>query len=196
MLRRRDFVKGWQPTIMINNRELIDPYDGVDASTIRAARAARRLTALDEGVAYRSKLRQLLVLRTEVFFDPDETAHRTAWQADGLSVLTSTYQTRWAERDVTPNWIETRLRPATDLPGELDPRVDWLQVEDHTDPKRSGTVTLYEHVTLWCGRSHAVVTVRHEYDQQVEGMAIEIAHRLLDRLTSFPAGGGAPLGGS
>lgn len=181
---------------MINNLELIDPYDGVDASAIRAARAARNLSALDEGVAYRAKHRQLLVLRTEVFVDPDETAHRAAWQADGPSVLTNTYRARWAERDVAPNWIETRVRPPSELPGDLDARLDWLQVEDHTDPKRSGAVTMYEHVTLWCGRANAVVTVRHEQDQHIEALAAEIAHRLLIRLESVPGGGGAALDAS
>ncbi len=196
LLRRRDFVKGWQPTIMINNAELIDPYEGADAPAIRAARSDRRLSALDEGVAYRAKHRLLLVLRTEMFADPDETRHRAAWQANAPSVLTSTYQARWAEREVAANWIETRVRPPTELPTEIDPRIDWLQVEDHTDPKRSGTVTLYEHVTLWCGRANAVVTVRHEHDQHVEPMTAEIGRRLLQRLESAPAAGGAAVDGS
>ena len=42
MLSRRDFPKGWRPTMMLNNRELLDPYDGVEAAAaIRQARAAR-----------------------------------------------------------------------------------------------------------------------------------------------------------
>ena len=53
-------------------------------------------------------------------------------------------------------------------------------------PKRSGVVSLYEHLTLWCGRANAVVTVRHEHDQQVDFVAVEVAHRLLDRLESAP----------
>ena len=138
---------------MVNNLSLIDPYEGVAAVAIRTARVARQLSALDEAVAFRAKHRQLLVLRTEMFVEQDETAHRAAWQADGPAVLTSTYQARWAEREVTPNWIETTVRPALELPDDVDPRIDWLRVEDHTDPRRSGVVSLYEHLTLWCGRA-------------------------------------------
>lgn len=182
--------------MMLNNLELIDPYEGADADQVRAARAARRLCALDEGVAYRTSQRRLLVMRTEVFVDPGEVAHRDAWRADGSTVLTSTYQARWAERDITPNWIETTTRPATDLPGPIDPRIDWFRVEDHTDPRREGVVTLYEHVTLWCGRANAVVTVRHALDQPVEQMTVQVADHVLSRLEALPRVGGAALGGS
>jgi hypothetical protein len=177
---------------MINNSELIDPYEGVDASAIRAAREHRQLSALDDGVAYRSSQRQLLVLRTEMFVDPDEVAHRAAWHAEGTRVLTDTYRARWADREVTPNWIETTVRRPGDLPVPMDPRIDWYQVEDHTDPRRLGTVTLYEHVTLWCGRANAVVTVRHEPDDHPEAMTADIAHKLLARLAAAPRAGGAP----
>lgn len=193
LFRRQDFPKGWRATIMVNNTELIDPYDGVDAPAIRGAREHRRLSALDEGVAYRSTHRQLLVLRTEMFVDPDEAAHRAAWQAEGMRVLTDTYRARWAEREVTPNWIETTARRPGDVPAAVDLRIDWFQVEDHTDPRRHGTVTLYEHVTLWCGRAHAVVTVRHEPDDHPEAMTADIAHTLLARLAPAPRAGGASL---
>jgi hypothetical protein len=186
LLRALDFPKGWRATLMLNNSELLDPYEGADAVAIRAVRAERVLSALDEGVAYRAKHRRLLVLRTEVFVEPDETAHRATWRRDGPSVLTSTYQARWAERDITPNWIETTIRRPSDLPSDVDPRVDWLRVEDHTDPKRAGAVTIYEHLTLWCERANAVLTVRHELDQPVEEMAVAVAHRLLNRLESVP----------
>jgi hypothetical protein len=196
LLSRHDFPKGWQPTTMLNNSEQLDPYEGADAPRIRAARAARVLSALDEGVAYRTRHGQLLVLRAEVFVDPAETAHRAAWQADGPAVLTSTYRARWAERDVVPNWIETTIAPMTARPAELDPRIDWLRVEDHTDPKGSGIVTIYEHLTLWCGRANAVITVRHEPDEPVREVAYDIGHTLLRRLESVPARGGRPNGAS
>lgn len=193
LLSRRDFPKGWQSTTMLNNQELLDPYEGAEAPRIRAARAARVLSALDEGVAYRARHRQLLVLRAEVFVQPDETDHRAAWRADGPTALTSTYRARWAERDVAPNWIETTVRSVTDRPADVDPRIDWFRVEDHTDPKRAGIVTIYEHLTLWCGRAHAVMTMRHEPDQQLDGIALQIGHALLHRLESVPGRGGAAI---
>jgi len=192
VLNRRDFPKGWRPIPMVNNVEVLDPYAGEGAAAIRAARAARVLSALDEGVAYRARNRQLLVLRIEAFADPDETAHRQTWLSDGPAALTATYQVRWSERDVVPNWIETRIRRPGDVPTDVDPRIDWLRVEDHTDPKRLGTVSIYEHLTLWCGRGHAVITLRHELDQQVDDVARKIAEGVLTTLEGLPRlGGGA-----
>jgi len=187
LLSRWDFPKGWRPTMMLSNQEVLDPYGGVDAAAaVRRARAGRVLSALDEGVAYRSASRQLLVLRTEAFRDPDEQVHRQAWQADGSSALTATYRARWADRGVVPSWIETRIRRPGELPAGVDQRIDWLRVEDHTDPEREGVVTIYEHLTLWCGRAHAVVTVRHEPDQHLEEMTLAVASRLLERLGTLP----------
>ena len=40
--------------------------------------------------------------------------------------------------------------------------VDWFRVEDHTDPTGSGRVQCYEHLTVWAGRGHLVVTARHD----------------------------------
>lgn len=191
LVRSRDFPKGWRPTVMLNNAELLDPYEGAEAPALRALRATRVLTALDEGVAYRASHRQLLVLRTEMFADPDETEHRGAWQTDGPRVLADTYRTRWAERDVAPNWIETTIRRPPDTPADIDPRIDWFRIEDHTDPRRTGTVTLYEHLTLWRGRANAVITVRHEPDYHVDAIALAIAHTLIDRLAPVPQVGGA-----
>ena len=95
---------------MPNNVEVIDPFEGVsEADAVRRARQLRRITALDEGLAYRARDGALTVLRAEMFADPDETAHRAAWQSDGARVLTATYRTRWAEREVTPNFIETTV---------------------------------------------------------------------------------------
>lgn len=189
LLNRHDFPKGWRPTLMLNNQEVLDPYDGVEAeaaAAIRQARVARTLSALDEGVAYRARKPLLLVLRTEAFVDPDETAHRQAWRSEGPAALTATYQARWAERDMVPSWIETTLRRPGELPAGVDPRIDWFRVEDHTDPRRQGGVQIYEHLTLWCGRPHAVLTVRHEPDDHVEDMALKVARALLGRLETMP----------
>lgn len=173
--------------MMLNNQEALDPYGDVEAAAaIRRARADRVLTGLDEGAAYRSRNRQLLVLRTEAFVQGDEAAHRDAWHDDGPAALTATYKARWAEREVVPNWIETTVRRPGELPANVDPRIDWFRVEDHTDPKRQGIVQIYEHLTLWCGRAHAVVTVRHEPDHHLEEMAQKVAHRLLERLAVIP----------
>ena len=133
-------------------------------------------------------------MRTEAFVDPVETAHRETWRSDGPAALTATYQARWAERDVRPNWIETTIRRPGELPAGVDARIDWLRVEDHTDPKREGVVRIYEHLTLWCGRPHAVITVRHEPDQHLEDMTLKVARALLGRLESIPpASGGSPV---
>ena len=116
MLSRHDFPREWRPTIMLSNQEVLDPYEGVERGrSDPRARAARVMSALDEGVAYRSRNRRLLVLRTEAFVDPDESAHRGAWRSDGPAALTEMYKVRWTERDVVPNWIETTVR----RPGEL-----------------------------------------------------------------------------
>jgi len=66
---------------------------------------------------------------------------------------------------------------------KVDPRADWLRVEDHTDPRRQGVVSVYEHVTLWAGRAHAVVTVRHLVDQDLDVVVASVAAVLLARLT-------------
>lgn len=197
MLSRHDFPKGWRPAMMLNNQEALDPYADVEAAdAIRRARAARVLTGLDEGAAYRARNHLLLVLRTEAFLRADEAGHRDAWHGDGPAALTATYRARWAEREVTPNWIETTVRRPGELPANVDPRIDWLRVEDHTDPKREGSVQIYEHLTLWCGRAHAVVTVRHGPEQHLEDMAQTVAEQLLARLELIPAAPGPPEGPS
>ena len=84
LIRGRDFPKRWRPALMPNNVEVIDPFDGVsEADAVRRARQLRRITALDEGLAYRGRDGALAVLRAEMFADPDEAAHRAAWQSDG-----------------------------------------------------------------------------------------------------------------
>ena len=61
-----------------------------------------------------------------------------------------------------PAWIEATWHehPATLL--TAPEAVDWIVVEDHTDPSRGGRVSIYHHLTVWHGRAVATVTVRHE----------------------------------
>lgn len=183
LLTLRDLPKRWRPMPMVNNAEMLDPFADVPAAdAVRRARSTRRLTALDEGVAFQGKDSRLVVLRVEMFADPDEEGHRETWRRDGPAVLTATYKARWAERAHVANWIDVRARRSADLPAPLDPRIDWLRVEDHTDPSRRGVVRVYEHLSLWAGRAHAVVTVRHLLDQQLDEVAAAVGATVLDRL--------------
>ncbi|MCU1351033.1 MAG: hypothetical protein JWM05_242, partial [Acidimicrobiales bacterium] len=153
-------------------------------------RAERRLTALDEGQAWRHGDGRLLVARAEVFDDPAEGAHRATWQADAAACLAAAWRARWDERDVTWGWIEARAHvedEATDGPAAqpVDPRVDWFEVEDHTDPAGQGGVTVYDHLTIWCGRMHIVLTGRHPFGVPIDALgwiAADVADRAMARL--------------
>jgi hypothetical protein len=175
---------------MPNNIEVIDPFEGLsEADAVRRARQLRRLTALDEGLAYRSHDGALAVVRAEMFAEPDDVGHRTAWQRDGAKVLTATYRARWAEREVTPNFIETTVVEPDELPMMDGSPLDWLRVEDHTNPRGKATVTMYEHLTLWSGRAHVTVTLRHDLGDLREELAGHVATMVLARLSRAPAGG-------
>jgi hypothetical protein len=169
LLTRADLGKGWQAVEIPGNAERLDPYgDDPDSGAIRAVRAQRRLTALDEGHAWRIRTAGVLaVSRVEIFADADHAAHRTAWQEHGAACLDAVWRARWRERDRLPGWIEVRRRPelSTDA-------VDWLTVEDQTGSEQSGSVTLYEHVTIWSGRAVCTYTVRHDLaDDRVDATA-------------------------
>ncbi|CAN5891082.1 hypothetical protein BH23ACT2_BH23ACT2_02360 [soil metagenome] len=179
---------------MLNNTERMDPLGEDEASaTVRTARGLRRLTALDEGQAWRRRSGQVLaVLRTEVFADDDDGGHRAAWLDRGVASLGSTWRERWRERDVVPGWIEARwvkpserpdplhvfseARPASDVAAS----VDWARVEDHTGGHDD--VTVYEHLTIWCGRAQATLTVRHGLGLDVDAEATAAAVSVYDRL--------------
>lgn len=164
LLTEGDLGRGWRSIPMINNVEQPDPFGpGPDADAVRAARAARVLTALDEGEAWRRRNDRILaVARVEVYGSADDREHRAAWRAHGPACLDATWRQRWRDREVEPGWVEARWQPDDDRPRDdlgpsADEAVDWLVVEDHT-----GTdVAVYEHVTIWCGRLQFTLTVRH-----------------------------------
>lgn len=169
----RDLGRGWQSVPMPNNAERLDPHGSDDGSAIlRAARKDRVLTALDEGAAWRHrKDRVLIVPRVEAFASGDDRAHRAAWTEHGTACLDAVWRERWRERDVVPGWIEARWKaddaiaevaPAGNETGAALGQIDWITVEDHTSTPTSGTVDRYEHLTIWCGRALATVTVRHD----------------------------------
>ena len=173
---------------MLNNVERADPWAGVEgAEGLRAARAERRLTGLDEGTAWRDRDRRLLVARVEVFADADEATHRAVWDAAGAPALEAAWRARWAERDVQAGWVEARRGPVVEDGPELDRRVDWFEVEDHTPPPgvAVGDVTIYHHLTVWAGRMHVVLTVRHPLGDPPPGLhrlAATVADRASARL--------------
>src|SRR4051794_25343786 len=96
LLGRSDLRRGWIPASMVNNIEQLDPYvDDADSAVLCAIRAERRLTALDEGQAWRRRSGGILaVLRVEVFADPDSTAHRDAWREHGARCLDAVWRQR------------------------------------------------------------------------------------------------------
>lgn len=174
---------------MLNNAERSDPL-GSDASSavIRAAREARHRTALDEGSAWRHRRSgSLAVLRVEVFASPDDGAHRAAWTEHGATCLGALWRERWRERDVTPGWIEAlwchRPAPLSAL-GALADQVDWLTVEDQTGAAAGGTISHYEHVTMWVERAHAVLTVRHDLGTDLDDGVVGAVRALMGRLAA------------
>lgn len=196
---RRDLGRDWAPAPMVNNRERLDPWAPDPASDpIRAARERRRLTGLDEGRAWRRRDGGgLAVVRTELYADPDDREHRDAWRAGAESALDATWRARWRERDQAPGWIEARWVREADRPGPLRAlgpgasgwagAVDWLRIEDHTDPTGQGRVTVYEHLTLWHGRAQVTLTLRHPLGLDLDPVAAAIAVTALDRLTGAGA---------
>ena len=187
LLDRRDLGKGWVPMAMVNNDERIDPHgDDEHSQAVRAARAARVLTALDEGHAWRDRRSSsLLVSRVEVFAAPDPGEHRLAWREHGVGCLDGVWRARWAERERTPGWIEARWRAPRDRPPPLGPAgaapgegravslpladaVDWITVEDQTGSDASGRILLYEHLTVWAGRALVTLTLRHDQTDDVD----------------------------
>jgi len=196
LIAGRDFPKGWRPMIMLQNVERLDPWEGVDeAAEVSAARLARRLTALDEGSAFRDRDTSLVVLRVEVFADEDDTEHRARWQSDAPDILAATWRARWRERDVVPGWLEVRDHEHDPIP---DPdrggdAVDWYEVEDHTDPSDTGDVAIHHHVTVWFGRALLTLTVRHSLGVDQEPQIAYLAERLVRRTAAgLPRGHEAP----
>lgn len=171
---------------MASNAERLDPFDGVDeADALRAARTERSLTGLDEGRAWHQRTeRSLAVLRSERFATGTDHDHRQRWQRDGPVVLDAVWRARWLERDLTPGWIECRRVGGDATSAPVHQSVDWLRVEDHTDPSGAGDVTLYEHVTVWAGRSHAVLVVRHQLGVDLDEVCARLGAGLHDALTT------------
>ena len=175
---------------MLNNTEHADPFGpGEAADAVRSARARRRLTALDEGQAWRRRNDAILaVARVEVFADADQRNHRATWQARAEDCLDATWRARWQERDVEPGWIEATWMRPDDRPREafgdpeVDESVDWLVVEDHTGPD----VAVYEHVTSWCGRLHHTLTVRHVLGVDLRGPIANACRSVLARALEGP----------
>lgn len=202
-LERGDLGRGWQEVPMVNNVERLDPLgDDPGSTAVRDARLRRRITALDEGRAWRQRTGgSLAVLRLEVFANANEQDHRAAWRHHAEDSLDATWRTRWRERDVAPGWIESRWVDTSDRPDLFEVEgstrtdgdgsstraraaIDWLRIEDHTDPAGDGQVTAYEHLTVWAGRFHVTVTIRHDLDHPVDEVAARAAAVLWRRLVS------------
>lgn len=187
---------GWRRFPMLNNGERLDPYGpGEAADTIRAERVARRLTALDEGTAWRrGQTGALLVARYEMFA-ASGADHRARWQELAPTVLDATWRERWRERDLTPGWIEARWLDDDDRPTEaLGPAataVDWLRVEDHTGEGHG--VTVYQHVTIWADRLVATLTMRHDLDVPLDPAVAVAARAVIEAVSrrSDPGPGSA-----
>ncbi len=191
--------RGWGSVPMVNNVARRRPF-GHDAhsAAVEAARQARVPTALDEGRAWRRRKGGVLaVLRVEAFADDAPSAaaaHRAAWTVHAEPCLDATWRDRWAEREVTPGWVEARwvrpdVRPdplhvfgAAEAPPGPAADIDWVRVEDHTGDGLE--VTTYHHVTVWVGRFQAVLTVRHglglDLEPSVVGAAVHL-HGALPR---------------
>ncbi|WP_426572419.1 hypothetical protein [Aquihabitans sp. McL0605] len=199
LLARSDLGKGWQSVPMFNNAERLDPHGDDPASEeLRTIRARRRLTALDEGAAWRLRRAGVLaVVRTEVFADDDpadRAAHRDAWDRLGTICLDAVWRQRWTERDRAPGWIEALRRrgdrpavadlsaPAGSTEADAPDPVDWITVEDQTGTVESGLVTQYEHLTLWRGRALVTLTVRHGQGDDVDDALAVAAAAVLRRM--------------
>ena len=182
VLSRADLGKGWQSVEIPSNEERLDPYGDDPASdAIRVVRGTRTLTALDEGAAWRVRTAGVLaVARVEVFADADHQAHRAAWQEYGVACLDAVWRARWTERDRVPGWIEARARA-----DRSDATTDWMTVEDQTGTAESGTVSLYEHLTIWQGRAVCTFTVRHDLADDREPAAAAAAHAIARHLASL-----------
>ena len=192
-LATRALGRGWQTVPMPNNAERLDPHgDDEHSAAIRAAREQRVLTALDEGAAWRHrKDRVLVVPRVEVFREVDDRVHRVAWQEHGTQCLDAVWRQRWRERDVAPGWIEARWKPddavsvvaPTDDEGRAAfDQIDWITVEDQTHTATTGTVDRYEHVSVWCGRALATVTIRHDDVLDLDATTVRVSLAAYRRL--------------
>lgn len=190
LVDRRSLGRGWLPDPMMNNSERRHPFGDEPASVrLLAARADRRPTALDEGQAWRHRDRSaLLVLRCDVYADPDEAGHRAAWQADGPAVLEATWRARWRERGREPGWVEASAVPESERPETAAQAamaaVDWFRVEDHTDPTDTASVAVYEHLTIWSGRIQVTATIRHSLGLDLDETSASIAAEVFRRLAS------------
>jgi hypothetical protein len=193
LLSVRDLGRGWQSVPMWNNAERLDPYgDDEHSAALRAERERRVLTALDEGSAWRRRSdRVLAVSRVETFADGDDRSHRAAWQAHATGCLDAVWRQRWRERDVDPGWIEARwkddgdidaVRPADDQGRAALGQIDWVTVEDQTTTAATGTVERYQHLTIWCGRALATVTIRHDDVVDLDDVAMAAALAAYRRL--------------
>jgi hypothetical protein len=180
-----DLGRGWQTVPMPNNVERLDPHgeDGHSAA-LRAEREKRRLTALDEGAAWRQRKERVLVVpRVEVFAEVDDRSHRAAWKMLGPACLDAVWRERWRERDVAPGWIEARWKDEADVAavaptddggaGALG-QIDWVTVEDHTTNAETGTI--------WCGRALATVIVRHDDALDLDATTMRVALAAYRRL--------------
>ena len=191
LLDRRRLGRGWLSEPMLNNSERRHPFgDEPAAVRLTKVRAGRRPTALDEGQAWRHRDRSaLLVLRCDVYADPDVTSHRTAWQTDGEAVLEAIWRARWRERDREPGWVEARVVPVPDrpetLPGATMDALDWFRVEDHTAPGGDRAVAVYEHLTVWSGRIQVTATIRHTLGLDLDDMSAHVANEIVRRLASY-----------
>ncbi len=193
LLITRDLGHGWQTVAMPNNAERLDPYgDDAHSEALRAERARRRLTALDEGAAWRQRKERVLVVpRVEAFADADDRTHRAAWRMLGPACLDAVWRERWRERDVTPGWIEARWKPDEEIAG-VHPsdeeevgalgQIDWITVEDHTTTAETGTIDRYQHLTVWCGRAMATVIVRHDDALDLDATTMRVALAAYRRL--------------
>ncbi len=196
LLNVRDLGRGWQTVPMPNNAERLDPH-GSDAHSdaLRVERDKRRLTALDEGAAWRQRKERVLVVpRVEVFADADDRGHRAVWRMLGPACLDAVWRERWREREVSPGWIEARWKADEEIAviaviasvddegtGALG-QVDWITVEDHTTSAESGTIDRYEHITVWCGRALATVIVRHDDALDLDDTTMRVALAAYRRL--------------
>ncbi|MCU1371310.1 MAG: hypothetical protein JWO77_2504 [Ilumatobacteraceae bacterium] len=185
--------RGWQTVPMWNNAERVDPYGDDDHSAVlRAERARRTLTALDEGAAWRRRADRVLVVpRVEVFADPDDRDHRAAWKEHATACLDAVWRLRWRERDTEPGWIEARWKDpdvigavasADDEGGGALGQIDWITVEDQTGTATSGIVERYQHLTVWCGRGLATITLRHDDALDLDDVALHAAFGAYRRL--------------
>lgn len=193
-LNARSFGRGWVAATMVNNAEALEPLGTDLASTeVSAGRIGRRLTALDDGRAWRRREGNVLaVLRVEVYADENldqgSEAHRAAWTARAEASLDATWRERWIERGVVPGWIEARWVGVSERPDPLHAfeaampppgpaaAIDWLRVEDHTGDGSS--VAVYEHLTVWAGRSQGTLTIRHEHMLNLDNEAASAASKL------------------